>query len=188
VVRRPGRETGPEPPLGAVLDVGTGSGAIALALLVEGVARRAIGLDRSREALAQAAENRDRAGIPPERFELRSCGPDPWEVISPGERFDAVVSNPPYVRDAEIAALAPEVREHEPRAALSGGPDGLAVVRIVVRRARERLAAGGALFLEVGADQGEAVSELLQASGEWRTVEILRDLAGRDRYVRALPH
>lgn len=167
------------------LDVGTGSGAIALSLVAEGLARRVVALDVSEDALSQASENRALAGIAAERVELRLTGPDPFEALTPDERFDLVVSNPPYVRDAEIDRLPVDVRDHEPRAALAGGADGLDLVRTIATRAPETLRPGGRLFLEIGADQGPAATALFEAAGGWATVACHPDLSGRDRFLAA---
>jgi len=175
---------GPTPPISSALDIGTGSGAIALALLSEHIADRALGIDVSAEALALARENRHLTGLE-DRFDIRACGPDPYAALERDMRFDLIVSNPPYVRDAEIADLQPEVRWHEPRTALAGGADGLDVIRRIVRGARDRLASTGALFLEVGAGQGILVADLLGEAGPWSAVTVRADLAGRDRFVVA---
>lgn len=167
------------------LDVGTGSGAIALSLIVEGLAERAVGLDISDEALEQAGENRELAGIAPARFELRRTGVDPFEALREGERFDLLVSNPPYVRDDEIEALPAEVRDHEPRAALAGGADGLDLVRTIAARAPAHLESGAWLFLEIGARQGASTVAVFEADRGWMSVRLHEDLAGRDRFVTA---
>jgi release factor glutamine methyltransferase len=172
------------PPLRSALDIGTGSGAIALSLAAEDVAESVVALDVSADALSQAAENRSRLGLV-DRVELRSCRPSIWDALRAGEAFDAIVSNPPYLREDEIPALRPEVREHEPRAALSGGDDGLEVIRTIVAGAADRLRPGGALFLEIAADQGDAVGRLLREAGRFARVEIRRDLAGRERFAVA---
>lgn len=171
-------------PLSLALDIGTGSGAIALALAAEGIADRVVGLDISPEALEQAAENRARLGLE-DRVELRACTAAIWDGLRDGERFDAIVSNPPYVRAEEIATLRPEVRDHEPRLALEGGSDGLAVIRAIAAGAPDRLRPGGALFLEIGADQGGDVRRILAAGGRFRDPEVRRDLAGRERFAVA---
>lgn len=182
-----GRGPAPRPWLRDALDIGTGSGAIALSLVVEGIVQRAVGIDVSAEALAQAAENRTLAGLSEDRVEFRLAARPAWSGVRAEERFDVIVSNPPYVSDEELEALPREVREHEPREALAGGREGLGVVREIVERAAHHLRPEGALFLEIGARQGRAVRELLEAGGEWRRVEVQRDLAGRDRFVRAEP-
>lgn len=184
-VLRPRRRIDAPPPLERVLDVGTGSGAIALSLVAEGVARRVVGLDVSARALAQAAENRARAGLEEARVEFRLARRPVWTAVRPEERFDAIVANPPYVADEEMERLPTEVRDHEPRVALAGGKDGLEVIREVVEGAPRHLAPDGALFLEIGAGQGDAVRELLETGDDWVRVRVDRDLAGRDRFVRA---
>lgn len=168
-----------------ILDVGTGSGAIALSLLTEGLAGEAVGLDVSREALMLAAENRDLAGVPEDRFELRWVQGPLWNSVGSKERFDLIVSNPPYVSDAEMEDLPGEVADHEPTRALRGGEDGLDVVREIGDAAAGYLEGGGALFLEIGAEQGDEVREILGRSGNWTAVEVRRDLAGRERFVRS---
>lgn len=184
-VRRVGSERGREPPLEAALDVGTGSGAIALALVHEGVAERVVALDVSEEALMQAAANRGAADLSGDEVELRLASRPLWSSVGRDERFDLIVSNPPYVRDEELDELPAQIREHEPRVALSGGEDGLEVIREIASGARGYLRPGGALFLEIGEEQGEAVVELLEAHGPWAEIEVSRDLAGRIRFVRA---
>lgn len=171
--------------LGSVLDVGTGSGAIALSLVSERVAARAVGLDVSAEALVQAAENRQRVGLG-DRVQLRLVAGSPWTALDPGERFDAIVSNPPYVPDAVWESLPREIREHEPREALAGGEDGLELVREVVAGAGRHLEPGGALFLEIGEDQGESVTRLFRSVDGWGVPEVLEDLSDRDRFVQAV--
>ncbi|MCL7976557.1 MAG: peptide chain release factor N(5)-glutamine methyltransferase [marine benthic group bacterium] len=172
------------PPIGTVLDVGTGSGVIALSLLSEGTAARAIGIDISRDALALAWDNRRLAGMEG-RLELLACDVDPLRSFAARPAFDVIVSNPPYVRTAELDRLPTEVRDHDPHAALDGGTDGLAVIRRIAAGARERLFSGGGLFLEIGAEQAESVVSILERSGPWRSVSVRRDLAGRDRFVAA---
>lgn len=169
-------------PAARALDVGVGSGALALSLLAEGLAGRVVGLDVSARALAQAAENAARLGV--DGLELRACGPDIWSGLEPGERFDLIVSNPPYVATSEWAGLEPGVRDREPRVALDGGEDGLDVFRVLAAGLSQRLAPGGAVFLEIGHDQAEAVTELLRAAG-LAEVRVARDLAGRTRFVMA---
>ena len=171
-------------PLDTILDIGTGSGAIALSLVFEGAAMKAVGLDISEAALEQARENRARAGLA-DAVEFRSCGTDPYAALLPTERFDAIISNPPYIAEADLEELATEVRKHDPYVALAGGVDGLDMVRTVVQGARERLRAGVALFLEIGAEQGEAVRGILGSSAPWAVIDIRHDLAGRDRFAIA---
>ena len=164
------------------LDVGTGSGAIALSLLAEGPFARFVGADVSPAALEVAARNRDALDMR-ERLDLRAGGL--FESVRAGERFDVIVSNPPYVAEAERPGLAPEVVDWEPAEALFGGSDGLAVIREIVRRASTVLGPEGLLALEVGAEQANAVATLIEARGEYRDVGIRKDLAGKERVVVA---
>lgn len=173
-------------PLARGLDVGTGSGAIALALLTEGVVQHMVGVDLSIEALGQAEENRRRADVSETVFELREASDGPWSAIRPDERFDVIVSNPPYVREAEIATLPPEVRDYEPRVALAGGADGMAMIREMAARAGEHLCEQGAVFLEFGEGQAELARALFEARGVWKEISIDRDLTGRERFLRAV--
>jgi release factor glutamine methyltransferase len=164
------------------VDLGTGSGAIALSLLTEGPFARVVATDASEEALAVAALNARAAGVEG-RVELRHgslFGP-----LGDGERFDVVVSNPPYVAEAEAPALEPEVGVWEPAGALFGGPDGLAVVRAMVAGAAPFLHGGGLLALEVGASQAGQVVAAVEAAGAYDDVRVRRDLAGRQRVVMA---
>ncbi len=173
------------PALEAALDIGTGSGAIALSLLHEGVVNRAVAVDISSGALGQARQNAVRAGLE-KRVDFREVAVSPWDAVSPEETFDVIVSNPPYIADAEVETLSPEVRNHDPRVALAGGVDGLDLVREIAGRALHHLRPGGGLFLEVGVEQGERARGLLEDAGTWRTVQVLQDLAGRGRFVIAL--
>jgi release factor glutamine methyltransferase len=164
------------------LDLGTGSGAIALALLAEGPFATLVATDVSPEALAVARRNRDAQGLG-ERLQLR---PGPYfEPVAPGERFDVVVSNPPYVADGDRAALAPEVVEWEPADALFSGPDGLDAVRRIVADAGTALEDRGLLAVEVGDGQAPTVADLVRDCGVYREVAVHRDLTGRERVVTA---
>ena len=165
------------------LEIGVGSGAIALALLDEGIASRVVGVDVSAAALDLARANARRAGAV--GLELRACPPDIWPALAPGERFDLIVSNPPYVATGEWVALDPVVRDHEPRVALDGGRDGLDVIRAIVAGAAARLRRGGGLFLEIGMSQGAAVRRLLEADASLADVRVGADLAGRPRFASA---
>ncbi|MBM4185195.1 MAG: peptide chain release factor N(5)-glutamine methyltransferase [Gemmatimonadetes bacterium] len=172
----------PEPADLTGLDVGTGSGAIALALLTEGPFERFVGTDVSAAALGLAALNRDALGLN-ERLELRAGGL--LEPVQSEERFDVVVSNPPYVSEQDRGALAPEIVDWEPAEALFGGSDGLSVIRSLVAGAGACLRPGGLLALEVGLGQAKAVAALMEAGGLYREVQIRRDLAGKERIVAA---
>ncbi|WP_320670363.1 peptide chain release factor N(5)-glutamine methyltransferase [Patulibacter defluvii] len=175
-------EVGLELPAGtAVVDVGTGSGAIALALADERPDLLIHATDRSPEALAVARANRDRLGLEV-RFHEGDLLADAVAAIGPGARPLAVLSNPPYVPDGDRPGLAPEVREHDPALALFGGPDGLDVIRRLLPAAAD---AGAALAaVELGAGQAPAVAALARAAGFAET-EIRDDLAGIGRVVVA---
>ncbi len=168
-------------PGGSALDLGTGSGCIALSLVVEGRFERVVATDVSPEALAVARRNAQR--VPGARaLELRQG--DLFEPVR-GEVFDVIVSNPPYVARRERETLEPEVREHEPEIALYGGEDGLDVARALVAGAPRHLRAGGLLALELGSGQCDAVVALLEATLEFAQVASMRDLSGRPRFVLA---
>lgn len=163
------------------LDIGTGSGAIALSLLREGPFERVVATDVSGDALAVARTNGDRCGLA-DRLELRE-GPL-WEPVGDGERFDVIVSNPPYVAEGERATLQPEVAAHEPAAALFAGEDGLGVLRGIVEGAGTRLVGGGLLAVELGLGQAATVAGWLESS-PFGAPEIMQDLSGRERVVLA---
>jgi release factor glutamine methyltransferase len=157
-----------------VADIGTGSGAVALALLSELPEARAVATDASEEALEVARANAARHSLS-ERLELRR-----GDLAGPLDgSFDLVVSNPPYVPSGALGGLAPEVRR-EPTSALDGGPDGLAVLARLPAAVRPHLVPGGALAVEHGFDQGAAVRALFRAAG-YVGVETTRDLAGHER-------
>lgn len=158
-----------------VLDVGTGSGAIALAIADEHPGAIVTGMDASRDALAVAAANAQATGLAVELVEL-----DLFSGLPSGP-WDLVVSNPPYVSAQEIEALEPEVRDWEPRAALvgEGATDAIALA------ARDVLRLGGALVLEVAEGGAGRVAELLRELG-YEAVAVGRDLAGRDRVVEGV--
>ena len=168
-------------PPAAVLDLGTGGGAIALALAAfyPGVAVTA--LDVSEEALALARENAAALGLAARVRLLRS---DWFAALEPEARFDLVVANPPYLSAGETAAATREVREHEPRIALTPGPDGSEALRRIVAESPRFLRDGGCLALETGIDQHQMLRENAVAAGFAR-VESLRDLTDRDRFLLA---
>jgi release factor glutamine methyltransferase len=155
-----------------VVDVGTGSGAVALALKSERPDLAVTATDSSADALALAAENAARLRLD---VDLVEC-----DLLPPGARFDAVVSNPPYVADSERASLAPEIVRHEPARALFAGPDGLDVIRRLVPAA----AASGAALLAIEIGQGQAgdVLTLVRDAG-FTDARAERDLAGIKRVV-----
>jgi release factor glutamine methyltransferase len=170
----------PAPPM-HVLDVGTGSGAIALALARARPDLHVVACDVSEEALAVATDNARRLELSIElhRSDLLA------DVPRPEGGWAAIVANLPYVERDVWATLAPEVRDHEPRLALDGGPDGLDVIRRLAGQAAEPgvLAPHGGLYLEIGWNQGEATRRLLEAAG-FHDVAVRSDLAGDPRIVR----
>jgi len=162
------------------LDVGTGSGAIALSLLKEGPFQKMVGTDPSRGALDLARENAVYQGLD-EKLELRE-GPL-FEPLQEGERFDVVVSNPPYIPEGERDSLQAEVREWEPPDALFAGPEGLDVLLPLVRGAQAFLNPGGLLATEVGDGQGMEVARAMEDTGGFPEVSVRPDLTGRERVV-----
>jgi release factor glutamine methyltransferase len=167
------------------VDVGTGTGAIAIALARERPDLRVIAVDLSRAALELAARNVAKHGLG-DRIELvRGSFLAPMKEDPRRGSVDVVVSNPPYVSDLGFSDLPPEVREHEPRAALVSGPSGLEAFSAIVPEAAEVLAAGGLLAFEVGDGQSAAVSGFIAGDGRYLTAEIWPDLAGTPRVVTA---
>lgn len=167
-----------EPPL--VCDVGTGSGCICVTILHERERARAVGLDISTRALKVAARNAARHGVS-ER--LRLIASDCFAALDPAQpRFRMIVSNPPYVAEDALAGLQREVRDHEPRVALTPGGDGLRVIRRLLKDAPQHLLPGGHLLLEIGFDQHAAINELIDRR-VWTLLDIHRDLQGIPRTV-----
>lgn len=166
-----------------ILDLGTGSGCIALALARMHPGAEVVAMDVSEAALEVAQINARRNGL---EGRVRWChgdafGSEGWVAAEMGW-FDLVVSNPPYIPSGEIEALEPEVRGHDPRLALDGGADGLGPYRSLAAHAWKGLAAGGWLALEFGDGQGEALLSLL-GGGPWEDARLGKDLSGRDRVL-----
>jgi len=161
-----------------VVDVGTGTGAVALAIADETSGARVLATDRSIDAVALARANATRLRLEVEVLEGDLLAPLPPDLVG---GVDLVVSNPPYLTEEEHRELPPEVRA-DPRLALVGG---LAVIERIVGDAVRWLRPDGALVLEIGATQGDAVRERLHASG-YRDVRVERDLTGRDRVAIAI--
>jgi len=193
----------------SALDLGTGTGAIALSLAVEGDFARVVATDVSTEALELAQENRESValthveagsvardlgtgdgarvdGSPQARVRAVDFREgDLFGPLAESERFDVIVSNPPYVEETERSALQPEVAEWEPEGALFAGPRGMEVIDRIVEDAPAFLTPGGLLALEVGEGQAEGVRDRIASKGHFKESTIRRDLAGRARFVIA---
>jgi release factor glutamine methyltransferase len=165
----------------SLLDLGVGSGAILLAILAERPAGKGLGVDVSVEALAVARENAASLGLGRQVALLRGD----WTAGLGDSSFDLVVSNPPYIRSPEIAALQPEVRDHEPRLALDGGVDGLEAYRQLAPQTLRVLKPGGRFLVEIGFDQSADVEALFREAGGV-SIATAKDLANRDRVVHGV--
>jgi release factor glutamine methyltransferase len=168
----------PTPPI--VLDLGTGSGAIAISIARGFPEARVTATDASANAMELARENARTAGAA-DRIEFVHS--DMFDALDPLTTFDLIVSNPPYVSEEEWETLAPDVRDYEPREALFGGIDGLDYLRRLAVEAPQFLKPHGALVMEIGHLQGPAVLELMHASDLYRAVRVGQDYAGHDRIV-----
>jgi release factor glutamine methyltransferase len=176
------RGTGNREPI-RVLDLGTGSGAIAVTVACECPGAEVVATDRSRAALAVARANARRHGV---AARIRFRAGDLFAPLRGSAPFNAILSNPPYVSTADLARCQPEVRDHEPRLATWGGPDGLAVIRRLVAEAPSFLVPGGALMMEVGAGQAGRVVRLLKTSRRYTAIRVTKDLAGMARVVEGM--
>ena len=162
----------------------TGSGVIAVVLARELEASQVIAVDSSADALHIASRNIHRYEL--ENTVLPVCS-DLFTGIQKGMGFELIVANPPYIDEADIAGLEPEVRDWEPRTALTGGAEGLAVIKMLADQAFRYLVPGGWLFVEIGSDQGEKAYKLFaeHAGNEYEHVAILPDWSGRQRLLQA---
>jgi release factor glutamine methyltransferase len=165
------------------LDLCTGSGCVAITLARERPTALVAATDLSDDALAVARENALRLGA----YNVAFRRGDLFAAVDAACRFDVVTANPPYVPAGEVASLQPEIREHEPRLALEGGDDGLAVLRRIVAEAPPHLASGGVLAVEVGAGEAPAVVALFERAG-YDAVEVRRDYARIERVVSGVLH
>ncbi len=163
-----------------ILDLGTGSGCLLLALLHELPEAEGTGVDLSEAALIVARENAERLSLARRATFIRSH----WGEALAGT-FDLIVSNPPYIPAAEIASLQPEVRDYEPHLALIGGADGLDCYRAIIADARRLLRPDGIIIFEAGAGQAPDVGRLLTEAG-LRDVRFFRDIAGIERCIAAI--
>jgi release factor glutamine methyltransferase len=163
-----------------ICDIGTGSGCIAVALLHENQRAFAIGIDLSEAAVKVARRNAARHSVTKRiTFLVADC----FSALKPNQNgFDLVVSNPPYVAGSALEGLQREVRDHEPRVALTSGPDGLAIIRRLLTESGAFLKPGGHLLIEIGFDQGAAVERLVNRN-IWKLLAIHQDLQGIPRIV-----
>jgi release factor glutamine methyltransferase len=164
----------------AVLDLCTGSGALAVSIALAVPSARLTASDVSQEALAAAGENARTLGAD---HRITFAESDLFDKLE--SPYDLIVTNPPYIRTGDLAGLPREVRCHEPKGALDGGADGLDFYRRIAAEAGRFLKAGGLLLAEIGYDQGAQVKAALTAAG-FSEVSVSKDLAGRDRIVRAV--
>ncbi len=167
-----------------ILDMCTGSGCILTSLLRYSNDCTGVGADISEEALRVARDNAEALleGNGRERPKASFVRSDLFEGLDADDRFDVIVSNPPYIKTGDMDTLMPEVREHEPVLALDGKEDGLFFYRRIIAGAKRFLSGGGMLFFEIGFDQGEDVRELMRQAG-YTDIEIVKDFAGLDRVV-----
>lgn len=159
-----------------ILDLCTGSGCIAISLMKNAHGMTVIGSDISKQALLVAKENGKIHEV-----EIDWVRSNLYENIN--ERFDLIVSNPPYIAQEEILGLMPEVRDFEPVGALDGGIDGLDFYRQIIAQSQDYLNQDGYLYLEIGYDQGPAVTNMMCAAG-YREVSVIKDLAHHERVVK----
>ena len=164
----------------SLLDVCTGSGCIAVSLAKLGGYADVTALDLSEEALKVAKSNGEKLLDHPVKF-IKS---DMFSALDPENRYDVIVSNPPYIPSQVIEGLEPEVKDHEPRMALDGEPDGLKFYRILAEEGKKYLKNGGEIYMEIGWDQAKDVTEIFEAMG-FSGLRTVRDMAGNDRVVCA---
>jgi release factor glutamine methyltransferase len=162
-----------------ILEVGTGSGAIAIALASERRGDVFFVSDCSADAVSLARKNAERHGL---REQIRFFCASWMDALAPERAaFDMVISNPPYIRSGDITGLQPEVSQYEPRLALDGGADGLSAIRHIIRGAHDCLIPGGDLLLEIGYDQKESVKEIMTVAGGYDHAGFRKDYAGQNR-------
>ena len=164
-----------------ILDLGTGTGAIALALAAKYPAAQVMAVDQSAEALALAGENSVQLGF---TDRVQFVASDWFSAVPAGRKFQLIMANPPYLSETEVAEAQPEVKDHEPKAALTPGGDGSAALRRILADAPRYLEAGGLLACETGIAQHQQLLEQAAAAG-YRETKSLPDLTGRERYLLA---
>jgi release factor glutamine methyltransferase len=168
------------------LEIGAGSGAIAVSLCRNRADLKMKATDISSAALALARKNAAALGV---ADRIRFVESDVFDGLRSGlggAKYHLIVSNPPYIPSGALPGLEPEISEHEPAEALDGGADGLRFYRRILERAHLFLRKGGAIFLEIGFDQAEAVTGLIKETGRYGAPAVLKDLSGNDRVVSAV--
>lgn len=167
-----------------ILDIGTGSGILAIVAALEFPKAQVTAVDNSGDALAVAQENALQHQVADRIEFLKMDLMLDWNLPLK-DLYDCILSNPPYIASDELEQLMPDVRDYEPRAALDGGPDGLACYRKIIAHAFLCLKPEGHLIFEVGADQAGSVRKILEVHDGWDKIEIVQDLSKRDRVVSA---
>lgn len=162
-----------------ILDLGVGSGVISVTLALELSESRVVALDVSPEAIAVARRNAEVHGIS-ERIEFRES--DYFTAVAERERFDLIISNPPYIAEPDYVDLEPEVLA-DPKIAMTSGPEGLDAIRIIIREAPKFLTPGGRIMFEIGQDQAEKIAAITSNDSRYSSFVLLQDLNDRDRVV-----
>jgi release factor glutamine methyltransferase len=168
-----------------ILEIGTGSGAVAISLAKEVKDIFIVATDISRDALRLAKENAASSGLLQKLQFVNGNLFDPFRLFREREPFDLILSNPPYIPFPKIEGLAKELKDYEPIIALDGGEDGLAFYRNIISQAPLYLKKGGWLLLEIGQGQGEKVYEFIGRAGVFFRPQFLKDLSGIERVVKA---
>ncbi len=164
-----------------ILEIGTGSGCLPISIVHKTADTQAVSIDVSSEALEVAQRNVDHHDL---GSRIQLIHGDALELLSEQKGFDLLVTNPPYIPAADIETLDPEVRDHDPRLALDGGPDGLDFYRHLASHAAGSLTSEGCLMAEYGDGQGPAIQSLFEEHG-WKDVRLSKDFTDRDRFVIA---
>jgi release factor glutamine methyltransferase len=165
-----------------VLDLGTGSGCLAVTVAKQHPRAKVTAVDVDHEALAVARRNAQRHGV---SQRITFCQGDLFAPLAAGERFDLILSNPPYIPEGEIPKLAPGVRDYEPHVALNGGADGYAVLERIATQAKDYLTPGGFLVVEIGSPQESRARAILGAHPEYELADTLFDSARHPRVLKA---
>jgi release factor glutamine methyltransferase len=183
VIQRVRQQPGWEAP--AIVDLCTGSGCIAIALAKNLAAANIVATDVSSSALAIARKNAEDHKVGERIAFVEGSLWQPIDTLQPPRRFHVIVSNPPYIATGDIATLSADVRDHEPRMALDGGPDGMDFHRHIVAAAKDHIAPGGLLAVEIAFNQSVDVQAIFAAAGYLEQIRLIRDAAGHPRCVTA---